>query len=152
MSDPVFNVGDEVECEANAFCDTIPRWDHLIDEGGNGKVLVGKVTKVTAEHICVDLDGENWNWPNVAHAQYHSDQWNRPGYLKHKQAIQPMPNPCKDVFLKAWSDKPEPKIRQQSNPTRTQWLGRENTQSCECGAWVSGGLHSTWCCCSGGCK
>jgi hypothetical protein len=155
MSTPVFSVGDEVECEASVTCDSTPRWNYLHDVGGCGKWLVGKVTTSNANRLVVKFSGKDWSWPSTQDKDYRPDQWKRPGYLRHKQAVQPMANPCQgipfySVTLKMapWTDKPEPEIKQQRpNPTRAQWLGRENTQACECGAWVSGGLHSSWCKC-----
>jgi hypothetical protein len=156
MSTPVFAVGDEVECEASARCDSTPRWDYLDDAGGCGVWLVGKVTEANADHIVVDFNSEEWSWPSTQDKDYRPDQWKRPGYLRHKQAVQPMRNPCREINLGVQPMPPGAKLfftnEPKANPTRAQWLGRENTNGCECGAWVSGGLHSSWCCCSGGCK
>lgn len=84
---PTFKVGDVVTFE---LCNSglTPRWNFNEDLGGSNLWLTGKVRyihetimEIASTYPNNDLD--TWTWPIEGDIEYRSDQWNRPGYLRH---------------------------------------------------------------------
>jgi len=88
MSDPVFKIGDKIECESYGMIGQ-PRWDYRIDRGGTGKYIQGKVTVIDSDIVRVRFDnsGIAWQWPLSGHCKYDENQWKRPGYLRHVGSV-----------------------------------------------------------------
>lgn len=97
MSDPVFKIGDKVECEGlrSGASFTVspnePRWNFYTDRGGSGEYIQGIVTLVDSvdSYVRVKLDNINlnWKWPLLGHHKYDENQWERPGYLRHVGSV-----------------------------------------------------------------
>jgi hypothetical protein len=164
MSDPVFKVGDRVECEMSSWTDCRPRWDDKTDNGGTGKIITGTVKSFNAySNICggptmeiqFDPPAEHWdNWIYImpGHKDYDPNQWGRPGFLRHSSVGYSLKNIVfnfsdldgKDIYVPTQKIQPVNKIQQ----LQKKFLGKTNTMGCECGAWTDGGPHSSWCKCA----
>ena len=85
MSNPVFKIGEPVECESSYFDHVKPRWNCREDRGGSGKYIRGKILSIfrDAFYLNVRFDhGTEWQWPTSGNDRYSSSQWQRPGYLR----------------------------------------------------------------------
>lgn len=85
MSGPVFNVGEEVECESSYYDQQKPRWNFEEDQRGSGEYIQGKVRCIIGDQSYLEVKfntGVSWQWPTSGNDRYSSSQWARPGYLR----------------------------------------------------------------------
>lgn len=86
--EPVFKAGDQVTFELSDNTDSYPRWSFSQDLYGSGKWGTGIVehtdeTIVLTTYTGADNIISTWQWPLQGNSDYHPNQWQRPGYLKH---------------------------------------------------------------------
>jgi len=86
---PNFKIGDRVEFElSNRSPNNRPRWISNKDTTGCGRWAYGVVKDISPDKIVVEYEVKECigkgisEWPNRTHPDFHTDQWNKKGYLK----------------------------------------------------------------------
>lgn len=88
--EPTFKIGDLVTFELSSgyMTGTTPRWNYNTDLGESNIWITGTVATsgrhvVSITFLYPNGDKDCWGWPLPGSPKYSSNQWDRPGYLRH---------------------------------------------------------------------